>query len=106
MSDIGKAAYEAYADYSKGKSLVSGAPLPAWDEQRAEIRAAWNSAAATITRDLGAALDESLKLQSHYAELLNHYDGGGRKGFPDAEAWIRRLKETGKLPAKPGGQNR
>lgn len=34
------------------------------------------------------ALEESVKLQSHYAELLNMHDGGERRGFRSAKAWI------------------
>lgn len=50
---------------------------------------------------LEKALSESLKLQSHYASLLNQWDGGHRIGFDSAEAWIRRLRETKTLPAQP-----
>jgi len=50
----------------------------------------------TINR-LTIALRESVKLQSHYAELLNMHDGGCRIGFKDPDAWIARLKETGLL---------
>lgn len=42
---------------------------------------------------LEIALDESVKLQSHYAELLNQYDSGERMTFENAESWIARLKE-------------
>jgi len=48
--------------------------------------------------DLRIALEESVKLQSHYAELLNLHDGGKRVGFKNADAWIERLRETGTLP--------
>jgi len=41
---------------------------------------------------LEKCLEESVKLQSHYAELLNMYDGGERKTF-DKNTWIDRLKE-------------
>lgn len=40
---------------------------------------------------LRAALSESVKLQSHYAGLLNDYDGGKRLKFADADAWLNRL---------------
>lgn len=40
------------------------------------------------------ALDESLKLQSHYAILLNQYDGGSRMTFADAGAWLARLRDV------------
>lgn len=42
------------------------------------------------------ALDEAMKLQTHYAELLNDYDGGKRVGFQSGEAWMERLEECGK----------
>ena len=50
--------------------------------------------------ELLIALRESLRLQSHYASLLNAYDGGKRRGFDSPEAWITRLKETGDIPKK------
>jgi hypothetical protein len=37
------------------------------------------------------ALERSVSLQSHYARLLNMYDGGERLTFPDALAWLARL---------------
>ena len=40
------------------------------------------------------ALEKSLKLQSHYAYLLNMYDGGTRIQFENSEKWIERLKKT------------
>ena len=47
--------------------------------------------------ELTIALEESLKLQSHYAHLLNIYDGGERRSFASIEAWIARLKQSGKI---------
>jgi hypothetical protein len=44
-----------------------------------------------------AALEESVKLQSHYASLLNQYDGGERMRFATAHEWIDRLIKTGKI---------
>ena len=40
------------------------------------------------------ALEESVKWQSHYAALLNHYDGGSRLAFANAMEWIKRLKKV------------
>ena len=48
-----------------------------------------------------AALEESVKLQSHYAALLNQYDGGKRMTFRNADEWILRLQETKKAEANP-----
>lgn len=43
---------------------------------------------------LRLALAESLKLQSHYANLLNEYDGGKRMTFEEPGQWLIRLKTT------------
>ena len=46
---------------------------------------------------LRVALEESVKLQSHYAELLNFHDGGERMGFENAKAWMERLHALGTI---------
>lgn len=38
------------------------------------------------------ALTESVKLQTHYAGILNQYDGGVRIQFFSTEAWLERLR--------------
>lgn len=43
------------------------------------------------------ALEQSVKLQSHYAHILNMYDSGNRKMFRDANEWIERLKDVSDL---------
>ena len=48
MPDYGKIAYEAYCQCSGGKSLVSGAKLPPWEELSPEIRRAWEWAADAV----------------------------------------------------------
>jgi hypothetical protein len=45
------------------------------------------------------ALAASVKLQSHYASLLNMHDGGERITFSDLTDWIGRLVVTGDLPS-------
>lgn len=47
--------------------------------------------AEQVRREEREALEESVKLQSHYAACLNQYDGGQRILFKDAEEWKRRL---------------
>lgn len=47
--------------------------------------------------EIRKALEESVLLQSHYAGLLNMYDGGKRMEFDSADAWIKRLREIGDL---------
>lgn len=56
------------------------------------------TAAHSDSLRLTVALRESLKLQSHYAKLLNMHDGGKRIGFETVDEWIERLKTTGTLP--------
>lgn len=41
-----------------------------------------------------SSLDESLKLQSHYAKLLNMHDGGERMTFASSREWFARLGEV------------
>ena len=38
------------------------------------------------------ALQESLKLQAHYARLLNDWDGGRRHIFKSVGEWLRKLE--------------
>jgi hypothetical protein len=37
------------------------------------------------------ALEQSVRLQSHYAAILNDYDGGKRDVFADGLEWMERL---------------
>ncbi len=53
---------------------------------------------ARRVRLLESALAESVKLQSHYAMLLNAYDGGKRLQFTGPTAWMARLEELNHLP--------
>ncbi len=38
------------------------------------------------------SLEKSVKLQGHYAKLLNMFDGGERIIFKDAEEWMNRCQ--------------
>jgi hypothetical protein len=44
--------------------------------------------------ELRRALRASLRLQAHYAQLLNQYDGGSRMIFADVPEWLARLREV------------
>ena len=46
-------------------------------------------------KDLLSALKESLKLQSHYAKLLNMHNGGERAGFEGHDAVDQWMKHSG-----------
>jgi len=48
VNELGKAAYMAYCQASDNKSLVSGAELPTWEDQKPEIREAWRAAADAV----------------------------------------------------------
>ena len=50
--------------------------------------------------ELRIALEESVRLQSHYAKSLNVLDGGERIVFESAKEWIERLREIGRVPKK------
>lgn len=41
--------------------------------------------------EIRLALEKSIELQSHYAKLLNQFDGGERLLFVNADAWLKRL---------------
>lgn len=75
------------------------AECSAWqsDDCPVELRADAAERIAKAFPDLAKALEESVKLQTHYAELLNMHDGGERIGFESADAWIDRLRECGTL---------
>jgi hypothetical protein len=53
---LGKLAYQAYCASTGGKSLVSGAALPAWERLSYEIREAWHAAADAVAADRAALL--------------------------------------------------
>ena len=47
-AEAGQAAYNGYLSACGGKSLISGAPLPTWEQQLPEIQVAWRAAAAAV----------------------------------------------------------
>ena len=49
MKTNGQIAYEGYTGHTGGKSLVSGEPLPLWDDVTLEIKQAWEVAAASVS---------------------------------------------------------
>lgn len=50
----GRWAYEAYCATTHWRSAVTGEPLPPWDEQREDIRAAWRAAAEAVRAGVAA----------------------------------------------------
>jgi hypothetical protein len=47
-TEAGEAAYRGYLHSCGGRSLISGAPLPTWEQQSHEIQNAWRAAAAAV----------------------------------------------------------
>jgi alpha-D-ribose 1-methylphosphonate 5-phosphate C-P lyase len=52
IKSYGQIAYEAYCVKSDHKSLISGSPLPTWDELAAPIRYCWEYAAAAVSKEI------------------------------------------------------
>jgi hypothetical protein len=48
LVDLGRIAYEGYRTMTDSRSLVSGAALPAWEDQTPQIREAWRGAADAV----------------------------------------------------------
>jgi hypothetical protein len=97
------AAIRAYADSCRSEYPALAADLDrACPPAPAAAPAPPGSMPTASAEELYNALRESLKLQRHYAELLNMNDGGQRRldVFASPEAWIARLRETGDLPNK------
>jgi len=61
--NLAKEAYEAYANSTKRKSLVSGDPLPQWDLLSPEIQRAWSVSAAWIVGKLSGNHDWKIPMK-------------------------------------------
>jgi hypothetical protein len=89
----------AEADKARIAELV--ASVERWEETACDfaVESERNGRRATAAEariaELEGALRESVHLQSHYAGLLNAWDGGQRRTFT-LETWIVRLDEIGK----------
>ena len=73
---------EALKTYSDELDKLSDSETEQWEAYGARLQ---------------KALDESVKLQAHYANLINMHDGGQRRVFKTSDEWIARLEETGTL---------
>lgn len=51
-TSLGEIAYTEYYRSASGVSAVSGAPLPTWEEQRADIREHWHAAADAVAQEV------------------------------------------------------
>jgi hypothetical protein len=103
MKTYGQLAYEAYFAASDGKSLVSGAQLPAWAEQDEPIQAAWNHGGTAVADDVFADLRSGVlgpEAQPDYRALLDkataaHHDVGlpGEQAIANAHRREAGLEE-------------
>lgn len=81
----GQAAYEAYRFIAGGKSLVSGATLPAYEQLPATIQLAWDGAARSAIdwwhadrdleppREITVSPSELAAVRMVVAEMANHW---------------------------------
>jgi hypothetical protein len=82
----------------EGDVLILRCYLPDCDREVVRL----DLAGATLT-ETRTALAESVKLQAHYAALLNMHDGGRRLIFPTVESWLARLRQTGQATPRAEG---
>ena len=68
-----------------------------WVQLRVEALRLERDNAVREAAQLRKCLEESVGLQSHYAELLNMHDGGERMIFKSADEWIKRLRTLGDI---------
>lgn len=53
MKSMGHVAYDGYRNHTGGVSLISGQPIPEWNELKPEIKAAWEAAADAVLFNRG-----------------------------------------------------
>ena len=75
LMELGQLAYEGYRRTTGGVSLVSGAPLPLWEELAWHIQAAWAVAAGDVACHVMG--DTTAKLSKLSEKLPNPPDAPG-----------------------------
>lgn len=81
MRTNGQIAYEGYLQKCGGVSLVSGAPLPKWEEQAAAIQEAWEAAGEAVAGPMERTVAASLEvlrsgMTGMLDDLVDHVKGG------------------------------
>jgi hypothetical protein len=92
----GQAAYEGYRAFSRGKSLISGQPIPEWDVLEDDLTAAWEAAAAAsahartaeLLGELNTVTAERDDARAAFADLAGHFGKGAQSG------WTARISGT------------
>ena len=76
---IGQLNYEGYCKESGNKSLISGAPLPPWQDLDPKIKAAWEAGAQGVVHRVVEFLEtmhtEMDKAQKAIAEAADALEG-------------------------------
>jgi hypothetical protein len=78
-----------------GDTLVSYWDGPGNEQNAIRVAEAINDVLFDSARELRHGLEQSVRLQSHYAGLLNLHDGGERLQFATADEWLARLRSLG-----------
>ncbi len=89
IGEIGK-----YARDCLSQALAADSIASPYDVRREQLLAQGVISLQCEHARLRTALEQSVRLQSHYAFLLNLHDGGERLQFENADAWLRRLAEV------------
>ena len=90
MKTNGQIAYEAYRDHSKGVSLVSQQPIPEWGFLGAEIKAAWEAAANSLSKHVTQHMPKSNVVPETVEGLITILKGkiDPAKWHNDLAQWI------------------
>lgn len=91
--DLARVAYEAYAQASGGVSMVSGHPLPTWDDQDEKIRMNWriSTGAVLIADDQAQPAPELDALADAWDTEARVSHGGYADALRSCAADIRKL---------------
>lgn len=87
---FGQIAYQAYYDASSGKSLITGEPLPRWDQVDERIQAAWNWAGMAV-------IDNIAQLHAQLAAAAEARDDWAAR-YREAMATINQLRALAVAP--------
>jgi hypothetical protein len=88
----GETGSTAYAVYEMAHG-EEGADVEPWEELDDREKRIWDRIGKVLPASLLEPLEQSVKLQSHYATLLNMHDGGTRMVFAHCGEWLARLRQ-------------
>ena len=97
MTAQGKANYDGYRAAAMGKSLITGAPLPEWEDLSYLVRLAWDCAATSAELWLAEAAgdqDAAGEPDSVAARVLDLEIGGNDSGAATVRGYLLKLLAT------------